>query len=43
LAAKNAELQKINKLFVGRELRMIELKDRIRELEEKMKGDLDFR
>jgi len=32
---KNAELEKLNKLFVGRELRMVELKKRIRELEEK--------
>lgn len=34
LEEKNAELQRLNKLFVGRELRMIELKGRIRELEE---------
>lgn len=34
LAAKNAELEQINKLFVGRELRMAELKERIRELEQ---------
>lgn len=34
---KNDELQKINKLFVGRELRMIELKKRIKELEEQAK------
>lgn len=33
LEAKNADLQKMNKLFVGRELRMAELKERIRELE----------
>lgn len=33
LADKNEELQRMNKLFVGRELRMIELKERIRELE----------
>jgi PAS domain-containing protein len=33
LEKKNAELAKANKLFVGRELRMIELKERIRELE----------
>ncbi|MDD5758201.1 MAG: PAS domain S-box protein [Desulfobulbaceae bacterium] len=30
---KNAELERLNKLFVGRELRMIELKERIKELE----------
>ncbi|MDD5106436.1 MAG: PAS domain S-box protein [Desulfuromonadaceae bacterium] len=35
LEAKNADLQKMNKLFVGRELRMVELKERIRELEGK--------
>ncbi|HCE67012.1 MAG: hypothetical protein A2X82_03785 [Geobacteraceae bacterium GWC2_55_20] len=35
LAAKNAELERANRLFVGRELRMVELKKRIRELEEK--------
>lgn len=31
---KNAELEQMNKLFVGRELRMVELKERIRELEQ---------
>jgi len=36
LEAKNAELYKMNQLFVGRELRMIELKQMIRELEEKL-------
>lgn len=30
---KNAELARLNKIFVGRELRMIELKERISELE----------
>ena len=35
LEAKNAELARMNKVFVGRELRMIELKERIRELEKK--------
>jgi DNA-binding response OmpR family regulator len=35
LKGKNAELEQMNKLFVGRELRMIELKKRIKELEEK--------
>jgi len=29
LAAKNSELERMNKLFVGRELRMVELKERI--------------
>ena len=38
LAAKNAELQKMNRLFVGRELRMKELKKRIDELEVKCEG-----
>lgn len=33
LAEKNLELEKFNKLFVGRELRMIELKERIRQLD----------
>ncbi|MBI5142654.1 MAG: PAS domain-containing protein [Nitrospirae bacterium] len=34
LQEKNAELERMNRLFVGRELRMIELKERIRQLEE---------
>ncbi len=34
LADKNEELQRMNKLFVGRELRMVELKERVRKLEE---------
>ena len=33
LERKNAELEKMNKMFVGRELRMVELKERIKELE----------
>jgi len=33
LERKNMELERINKLFVGRELRMVELKDKIRKLE----------
>ncbi len=33
LADKNEELQRMNKLFVGRELRMVALKERVRELE----------
>lgn len=36
LKQKNEELEKFNKLFVGRELRMIELKKKIAELEKKV-------
>jgi PAS domain S-box-containing protein len=36
LENKNRELERMNKLFVGRELRMVELKERIRELEERV-------
>jgi PAS domain S-box-containing protein len=35
IKAKNADLEKLNKCFVGRELKMVELKERIRVLEEK--------
>jgi PAS domain S-box-containing protein len=35
LKAKIAEIERINKLFIDRELRMMELKDKIRELESK--------
>jgi hypothetical protein len=35
LETKNTELHKLNRLFVGRELKMVELKKRIRELEGK--------
>lgn len=35
LIEKNAELERMNRLFVGRELRMVELKERIKELEKK--------
>lgn len=38
LSAKNAELERLNRLFVGRELRMIELKERIGVLEGKLGG-----
>ncbi|MBI5404255.1 MAG: PAS domain S-box protein [Ignavibacteriae bacterium] len=37
IEVKNAELSRMNRLFVGRELRMIELKNRIKELENKLK------
>nr|WP_246559472.1 MASE3 domain-containing protein [Geoanaerobacter pelophilus] len=33
LEVKNAELQRMNRIFVGRELRMVELKERIQKLE----------
>ena len=33
LAVKNAELERLNKIFVGRELRMVELKEKIAALE----------
>lgn len=33
LEAKNEELERMNRVFVGRELRMVELKEKIRELE----------
>ncbi|MFH0978172.1 MAG: cache domain-containing protein [Candidatus Woesearchaeota archaeon] len=38
LKEKIDELEKLSKITVGRELKMIELKKRIRELEEKLKG-----
>ncbi|MDD2851915.1 MAG: transporter substrate-binding domain-containing protein [Desulfuromonadaceae bacterium] len=38
LEARNADLQKMNKVFVGRELRMVELKGRIKELEGRHDG-----
>lgn len=34
LERKNVELERMNRLFVGRELRMVELKERIREFEQ---------
>ena len=34
LEEKNAELERLNRIFIGRELRMVELKQKIRELEE---------
>lgn len=38
LEEKNAELQRLNKLFVGRENRMIELKEKIQELEKQARS-----
>lgn len=35
LEAKIAEIERMNRLFVGRELRIIELKEKIKELEKK--------
>ncbi len=35
LEAKNSELERINRLFVGRELKMVELKGQIKELQDK--------
>ncbi len=39
LEEKNAELERMNRLFVGRELRMMELKEQIRVLESKSPGN----
>lgn len=36
LAVKNSKLEHLNRVFVGRELRMVELKKRIRELEKEI-------
>lgn len=36
---KIAEIERLNRLFVGRELRMKELKERIRELERKVNSE----
>jgi GAF domain-containing protein len=38
LERRNHELEQLNKVFVGRELKMVELKKRIGELEEKQPG-----
>jgi PAS domain S-box-containing protein len=38
LEEKNKDLHKMNRIFVGRELRMVELKDRIKELEKERNG-----
>jgi len=39
LGEMNAELQRLNRLFVGRELRMVELKEKIRQLERLKESD----
>ena len=39
LLGKNAELERLNRIFIGREKRMIELKERIRSLEPRDGGD----
>ncbi len=39
LEAKNRELERMNKNFVGRELRMVELKKKIKELTAKARGE----
>jgi len=39
LEDKNAELERMNRLFVGREIRMVELKKQIAELEKDIKPD----
>jgi PAS domain-containing protein len=39
LSAKATELERVNKVFVGRELRMRELKEQIDELEKRLKHD----
>lgn len=39
LEAKNSELERLNKLFVGRELKMIELKERLHMLEKVAGGE----
>jgi len=42
LEVKNADLERMNKLFVGRELRMLELKNTIHQLESKLKAAEDI-
>jgi hypothetical protein len=41
LEAKNAGLEQFNRIFVGRELRMVELKERIRVLEKRAEDGTD--
>jgi PAS domain S-box-containing protein len=40
LATKNAQLAELNKFFVGRELKMMELKEKIKELENKLHPEI---
>lgn len=41
LVKKNADLEKLNRIFVGRELRMAELKKQIKEMESHARGEVD--
>jgi len=40
LEGKNKELNRMNNLFIGRELKMVELKKKIKELEERVAGSM---